>query len=571
MKINYLLIIVFVVSTCNGQSFIWGKRGGSAETLGIGVFERPEEVYSIATDSEKNTYMLSAVGKASLNFDGVSDMTYADPNNADIALVSFACDGTFRWSRIIGGGGYEQFTRVVVDAQNNVYLGGAFGSTSQNPYPQRIDDFITFPTSPADNKILTVMKFDSSGALQWYKRPQPDNLSETEGYASRSRGFDIGLDGTLYWLLSLPSGTYADGAYAINESGRTYHVFKYDVSGNFVGGVKLDLLTNGASAEKFDRNPYSGDYFYSAETPNGSGTVWATIGGQSVTNSGVIASFNSTGNFLWKKENTIVQFGQMQFYKTAFDSDNNIYISMRLVGVSNNFFMGYNAGLNIIPATILKLNSDGSTILWATSHNRQTTDKDAIVVNGNEVGFTSNCLTSTFQWGSKTLAATTTAGYRALFARFNKETGECLSLNKVNSSQGSYDIGTALAVDASGDYIVGGQFSSSLTFDNGFMVTSAGGQTDFFISKFAVQACQPLGVKENRYAPKALLYPNPAQDFINVAVEERTEFKIYNPQGMLLRSGSIERESGNIDVGNLPSGVYFIKLGNAETIKFVKK
>ena len=67
------------------QSFQWIKDGGSAENLGSNDYE---QVYSIATDSQKNVYVLSKVGMSSLNIDGNPKANYDDsgsPSN-DIVL-----------------------------------------------------------------------------------------------------------------------------------------------------------------------------------------------------------------------------------------------------------------------------------------------------------------------------------------------------------------------------------------------------------------------------------------------------------------------------------------------------
>ncbi len=68
-----------------------------------------------------------------------------------------------------------------------------------------------------------------------------------------------------------------------------------------------------------------------------------------------------------------------------------------------------------------------------------------------------------------------------------------------------------------------------------------------------------------------IIYPNPAQDFINVNVRNKTDYSIYNIAGQFLQFGTIDTVDNALDVHNLPSGVYFIKLNNADTIKFVKQ
>lgn len=133
-----LLFITFLLPFLGyAQSFQWIKDGGSAENLGSNNFE---QVYSIATDSQKNVYVLSKVGMSNLNIDGNPKPNYDDPSSfpTDIVLASFSCDGTYRWSKIIGGRNTEEISAVQVDSQDNVYIAGKMmtcndGSVSQ-PY-----------------------------------------------------------------------------------------------------------------------------------------------------------------------------------------------------------------------------------------------------------------------------------------------------------------------------------------------------------------------------------------------------------------------------------------------------
>ena len=84
------------------QTVQWVKRGGSNENPG----NETESAYSIATDSEKNFYILSKVGMSDLDVDGNLKNNYDNPGFGpqDTMLASFACDGTYRWSKVFWGG-----------------------------------------------------------------------------------------------------------------------------------------------------------------------------------------------------------------------------------------------------------------------------------------------------------------------------------------------------------------------------------------------------------------------------------------------------------------------------------
>ena len=214
--IIYLLPFTFYLLPYIGfsQSFQWIKRGGSNENLGNDY----ESVYSIATDSEKNYYVLSYVGMSDLDVDGNLKSNYDNPTNPqDVVLASFACDGTYRWSKVFGGANDENINSVVVDSQDNVYVGGRMTSchsypwSTGNDYPSRIDSEYIFSNSYAACSLLFYAKFSKNGVLQYVKRPQPPTTS-SNAYSPNSMSFQIHND-IIYWYMWLPPGTYADGGF----------------------------------------------------------------------------------------------------------------------------------------------------------------------------------------------------------------------------------------------------------------------------------------------------------------------------------------------------------------------
>jgi len=70
---------------------------------------------------------------------------------------------------------------------------------------------------------------------------------------------------------------------------------------------------------------------------------------------------------------------------------------------------------------------------------------------------------------------------------------------------------------------------------------------------------------------KVTLYPNPADDFIQVAgLESDKKFQIFNIQGALVLDGML-RNSDEIDIRKLSQGLFILKLEGSSAVKFVKK
>lgn len=81
----------------------------------------------------------------------------------------------------------------------------------------------------------------------------------------------------------------------------------------------------------------------------------------------------------------------------------------------------------------------------------------------------------------------------------------------------------------------------------------------------------PLGMDDITKNDKVILFPNPASNIVSVTnLKNSTEFLIYDITGKSLLSGNY---NGSINISELPSGVYYIRLNGDQTVikKLVKK
>lgn len=556
-----------------------GKTGGSTDNLSNTGGNRIEEVIDIVTDSQKNIYVLAPVGQTLLNIDGNPKTNYGDSSSkTDFTLSSFSCDGTYRWSKIIGGGGVEKVTNIQIDNQDNVYVAGRF-TTCSSPYYARIDNDVVLNTyTSASCKTLFIAKYDTNGNLVWFKEPQALVTQAIATSQTGHRGFAIDASGALNWLISIPSGTYADGAFVNSMSGNNIFNFKYDANGNFISATHFDIqLTSSFILNfKFYRNPYNG-YFYVSSSKDATAT--AVVGGQTVNGSGFIACFNELGQFQWKKEDTYTGASGLRFYDLAFDSSNNIFLSGQLLGQSNNTFLGLTVPESINPPFLMKVSPTADTIFWSTYPpiSSGPYNYGAIALNGSEVAFTNSCAGTNYTWGSQVLNASNISngeGIETLFARFNSSTGACLGLHKIPGNAGFDDQGTVLTVDVSGDYILGGGFGGQLTI-NGTTLSNAGTQTDFFIAKFATSVCSPLSNEEFNLN-EIKVYPNPVKDNLYWQGETGwTSYEVYSVLGQKVAEGKVLSGQNQINISHLTKGIYVLQCsdasGNVKAFKIAKE
>ncbi|MDK2772554.1 MAG: T9SS type A sorting domain-containing protein [Flavobacterium sp.] len=573
MKIK-LLLFLLIGTFSRAQDWQWIKEGGGTGTASSNT---KEQVYSMVTDSQNNIYILSRVRGSDVEIDGNSKATYGYSTPSDVVLASFSCNGTYRWSKIIGGNGTENINAVQVDSQDNVYVVGNVatcnGGGAGNFYYARIDDEYEFINSDSACTLIFLAKFDTNGTIQYVKRPQLPTTPSLAGTYTRSYNLQIHND-VLYWFVWLPPGVYADGAFT-NSSPDAYtpYVLKYNLDGSFIEAVQLGTVQGLYDFYiKCYRNPYNGYYYMTYERANSGASF--SINGQPIVNSSAIICYDTTGQFLWKRENTNDGSSgiTMELYNLDFDPQNNIYIAGEMLGLNMDSFIGFSVSATARPAFVMKTDPTANSLIWASSYTGTGSNNlGAIKFNNTEVAYTGWCFGTSFSWGTQTLVApNTNEGQDVLFARFDSTTGNCLSLNKINSDVGSTDFGNAIAVDTSGDYIVGGGFGHYIYDMNNNVSTNEGGPSDFFLAKFSTQACTPLS---NEYFEESLMrvYPNPANEFITVSVTENTKYELYSITGQLVKIGSLSVNENSINLQELSKGCYLLKLSNEKKLLKILK
>ena len=570
-------ILCLLPSSSSAQTVQWLKRGGSNENLG----NDKEAVYSIATDSQKNYYVLSYVGMSDLDVDNNPKNNYDWPSFGpkDIILVSFACDGTYRWSKVFGGGGPENINSVVVDSQDNVYVGGTMASchpypgTPEQPYPARIDSDYFFNNSNSACSRAFLAKFNSNGVLQYVKKPE---LPMSSSIGASSNGFEMHND-IIYWYVWLPSGTYADGAFTNSNTAdpKTPYVLQYNLDGTFISATQLGTIQSNYTFVKYYRNPFNGDHYATIRKGDSSSTF--SINGQPIVNSVALVCYDNNGNFLWKTENntTSTSFA-VQLNDISFDTQNNIFIAGIISGLNMDSFLGFSNSL-YGAGFLMKTNSNATNALWVSSSTNGNSTPRAIFNNGSEIALTGGCsgLSNILTWNSQTISVPgSNQGTDVLLARFNSDTGTCLSLNKIASNTPSTDFGAAITKDASGDYIVGGGFMGALYDVNNNAIWNGGGDSDFFIAKFATEPCSPLS-NETFETNTIKVYPNPTRNVLTVAINENANYKLYTITGQLVKQGKLTTIDNTIAVQDLSKGYYLLRIGNEngnwQSIKVLKE
>jgi hypothetical protein len=575
-----LLLLTLIISNITfSQTFQWGKRGGGNNSITTGgLTVRAEEAIKVVTDANNNIYTISRVTSTGLDVDGNTRPFYDSGSEFDFVVSSFACDGSYRWSKTLGGFGFEQMF-METDGQGNVYVGGRFANCVNTTYLSQIEGDVVISQNPQDCRVLFLVKFDTNGVMQWFKRPQSAGITASQGLGQTANlGLQVDNLGNSYWLIAVPPGSYENGAFISTETTSKFYVFKYDATGNFVSATLMDFNFSGAFIYnlRFYRNPQTGQYYFTSNKTN-SGSATATLGTTTVAGSFFIASYDTNGQKLWHQEDAAGTTGSnFESYDLAVDNSNNIYFAGKILGNNVITFMGFSVpGIAELTTYIIKLNPNGTSLLWSTypQNINGTYNSCGLAVNGSEIGYTGMCFGSSYTWGTQTIfASNTNQGTEVLFGRFNTATGDCLGLVKIPGDNGYNDSGSALAVDSSGDYIIGGGFGHLLTV-NGTTLINEGTQTDFFIAKYATSTCS-LGTNDFDKEQGLHFYPNPVNDILTVEVKAEANYTLYNLQGSIIKQGKLSPSNNTIDCNVLDSGCYMLQVtdnnNQKQTVKVIK-
>jgi uncharacterized delta-60 repeat protein len=275
-------IDTFIAKYNSSGNLQWQRILGSTDT---------DRGSSISFDSLGNVYIT-----------GYSNGTPGGDN--DLTIVKYDSSGTLQWQRILGGTGTNIGRSVSVDSSGNIYVAGYTTSEGEG-----------------GNDGL-IAKYNSSGTIQW------------------QRVFG-GTDAEIFHSVSVDSsGNIYVAGYTTSEGegGNDLLVLKYDSSGalqwqRILGGTGLDRA-HGVSVDSSDNV-----YALGVTNSEGEGSY-----------DGLIVKYDSSGNLQWQR--ILGGTGNDWFEGITIDKNDNILVSGR---TSTNTSEAH-------AVFLAKLPSDGSLI-----------------------------------------------------------------------------------------------------------------------------------------------------------------------------------------------------------------
>lgn len=207
-------------------------------------------VGNVISDRQGNS-IVSFTSNGTVDYDpgpGVFDVTC---NIADIVLAKYAPNGSVIWVKpFLGGNGVDGINRMLIDAQENIVIGGSFNNS------------VDFDPGPGTQSLTSdgandgfFGKYNSSGNLIWIKQFRNANTlgitnfvtdatgdSYCMGYFSGNGDFDPG-PGTFNLNAAAPLNDYDAFIVKLEENGDFGWASKFMVSGRS-DGLSTILLDN---------------------------------------------------------------------------------------------------------------------------------------------------------------------------------------------------------------------------------------------------------------------------------------------------------------------------------------
>ncbi|QTY26143.1 T9SS type A sorting domain-containing protein [Flavobacterium sp. CS20] len=573
-----------MISYAQTPDWQWAKRGGGTinlqgnETTSTGV----ERVLDLKIDSNNNYYYLAEVSGAQTDYEGMPITTYNNNNTKDIYMFSTDCQGNFRWGKSIGGGGGDSVNSIGLDNNNSVYVTGNTRNFGPPTPPHFANDTIKAPavfdgTLQDELKSIFIIKYDDQGNFQWLREPEGP-IDHLGGSMQKTIIEPSGRSHSLVWFFT---GTHLDGQLTVTDQEGQNAIIIYDADGNLENFILLDLKPG------TDRYDYQLAYdpnldrYYIADTVRGTEPELSINGFGATTGDDkafYLAALDNQGQVLWYHENT--SNGGWSLGDIAIDNNGDIYFTGYYSQGGDSVqdsFAGYTfvADANEFDKRspfLMKFDSSGN-LIWGTNAKLFSRFPGrSLAINGNDVYLGLGSLNNEWDgmpFGTGVSGVGLLATDNAVL-RFNKTTGALQEVIPMPSASIAFDMIMAMDIDSQGNIVVGGHFGGTLLSGNpNGSITKTGGDTDFFIAQYGTGNCT-LNVAEQNNPLEIKLYPQPASD--KVFLQSQTPlmaYTIYNLQGQKLKQAKLE--NNRIDINQLSTGLYLIKVTNAQAKSQVLK
>lgn len=551
---KFLNVIYFLIPfSSHSQGFVWAKAmGGTGDDIG----------YSITTDAAGNILTCGSFSSI-VDFDpGPGQLNLTSSGSDDIFISKIDASGNFLWAKRIGGTLPDVAYSIQTDISGNVYTTGTFaGTVDFDPGPSSFTLASTFGNG---NSSIFISKLDASGNFVWAKK-----MGGAGGlFSDTGNGIYIDATGNIYCtgMFNLSSDfDPGPGTFSLTSSNALdIFISKLDASGNFLwaksfGGTGGDDIGLSITTDNSGNVYTVGNFQGTVDFDPGAGVFnLISAGVQDI----FISKLDASGNFIWAERMGGPYFDEAR--SIIINPLGEIYTTGNFGGTAD--FDPGPAVYNLIPGGgyISKLDASGNFI-WANKIGGQNANSVSLDGAGNiySTGYFGFGMIGPIDFDpGPGVFNLTASNYSDIFILKLDASGNFLCAGALGGT--SHDRGLAIRADASGNIYTTGYFAVTSDFDPGasvFNIASAAAN-DVFISKLT-QTCSLVGLSENQFNFKEVnIYPNPFNNVIEIkSTGIKESVRIYNALGSLVYSSIIEQEKKEIDLSEIVSGIYFVKIG----------
>jgi hypothetical protein len=480
LKVSILLSVVLFLTLSIGQA----SQGSYVKTKRIGGPMR-DDAYAIATDKSGNVYITGYfMGTANFGADFGTTDNKTSAGNEDIFITKVNANGSYGWTRRIGGLSSDIGLSITTDPSGNVYITGTFQDT--------VDFGADFGTGDIKTSTgyedIFITRIHPNGSYGWSRRIGGIFVDQTYGITANTSGnvyvtgyfggiVDFGADfgtgdiktatglsdvfitrinvnGSYGWTRRM-GGTSDERGNSVttDRSGNLY------VAGRFAGTVDFgtdfgtsDNKTSDGSSDIFiTKVNANGSYGWTRRIGGMAGDYFPDINTDPTGNVYVTGSFQGTVDFGYDfgASDTKTSAGNEDIFITRINAHSGYGWTRRMGGASGD---------------------DGLGIVTDTSGNVYVTGRFTGTVNfGADFGTTDN--------------KTSAGGHDIFIARINSN-GTYAWSRRIGGS--SVDWGHGIATDPSGNVYATGFFNETVNFGADFGMAdtkTSSGVSDSFITK----------------------------------------------------------------------------------------
>ena len=486
----------------------------------------------------------------------------------DMFVAKYNAAGSHLWSNGFGGVEDDSCLAVGVDGSGNVYVAGCF---------RRTVDFGGGGLTSAGGHDIFVAKYSATGIHQWSHRFGDTQLDRCYGIAVDNAG-DVVITGFFHGTVDFGGGNFVSVAPAGTDATGDVFLAKYDSAGihqwsKAFGNVGVGIGAGEGSGVAFDA---SGNIIVTGEF---TGTL--DLGGGNLTSgplaSCFVAKYSSAGAHQWSFEAATTD-GYTAGMSVAVDGSGNVIITGMLGGTAD-----FGGGPLVSDQSQIALGPDMFLARYDASGNHQWSERF-----GGPGG----------EGGEK--VAADAAGHIAVVGPFSGTTsfgGDTFSDGSGNGNGfvASYDQSGvhmwsrtdhsdyygdthAVAIDASGDVVIAGEFANNADLGGGPL------SGRMYLAKYSSPELTAVGEAPRSFALSISAHPNPFNPETAVSyslpVAEHVTIEVFDASGKRVRTlvnddkpagaHSVAWDGRNNQGVVVGSGVYFARLVSSTGVRSYK-